>query len=343
LIKTYFLIGKDSIRDNVFLMKGCSMSVVSLTTYLCLLLAPLLADMGTLETDSQVTAQQSVRPELPKRWLTSYAEASAMAASNKLPLLLHFDAPWCGACRQMDQSVLNQPEITALLGTKVIGVRLNADYNKDLIAEFGISSLPTEVVVLADGSRGSRYLGATTLNSYVARLNAISGNNSAVVARTETKIAQSSAAAQKTEPQNLRACLIVKHDGKMVGLGGFSPISLKANRKWKRGIEEFVVEHEGVCYYFGSDIEVQRFKANPSYYIPRLHGCDLVELSQENRALPGAIEYGAFYKDQVYFFASLENRIRFEQNPGWFLAAATDAYIENEDGYPFLKSLSANN
>lgn len=319
------------------------MSVVSLTTLLTIWMVSN-PDMGALEVGPQLhtaVAQQQAQP-LPHRWLTSYDEASAMASRHKLPLLLHFDAPWCGACRQMEQSVLNKSEVTALLGSKVVGVRLNADYNKDLIAEFGISTLPTEVVVLADGSRGSRYLGATGLSSYVSRLNSISGSNSAVVAKSQTQIAQKEDS-EKPNTQNLRACLIVKHDGKMVGLGGFSPIALKSNRQWKRGSEEFVAEHEGVCYYCGSQAEVERFEANPSYYIPQFHGCDLVELSQENRAMPGAIEYGAFYNNKVFFFASLENRSRFEANPRWFLAAATDAYVENEDGYPFLKSNVVNN
>lgn len=315
------------------------MSVVSLTTMLTIWMTAH-PELGALEvgpTVNQSNVQRQVEA-LPHHWLTSYAEASAMASRHKLPLLLHFDAPWCGACRQMEQAVLNQSRVTALLGTKVIGVRLNADYNKDLIAEFGISTLPTEVVVLADGSRGSRYLGATSLNSYVSRLNSISGSNSAVVAKSETKVA-----AKSPETQNLRSCLIVKHDGKMVGLGGFSPIALKSNRKWTRGSEAFVAEHEGVCYYFSSTSEVDRFKAGPAYYIPQLHGCDLVELSRENRALPGAIEYGAFYNNKVFFFASLENRTRFEANPRWFLAAATDAYIENQEGYPFLKSIPVSN
>ncbi len=314
------------------------MSVVSLTTLLTIWMTAN-PDMGSLEVGPQL-ARSSYHQQLeqpPHHWMTSYTKASALASRHKLPLLLHFDAPWCGACRQMEQSVLNQSEVKALLGSKVIGVRLNADYNKSLIAKFGISTLPTEVVVFADGSRGARYLGATQLNAYVSRLNSISGSNRAVVSKNETK------AAQTVAPENLRSCLIAKHDGKMVGLGGFSPVPLKSNRQWKRGSEKIVGEHEGVCYYFTSEAERDRFQANPSYYIPQLHGCDLVELSRENRALPGAIEYGAFYENKVFFFASLENRSHFEANPTWFLAAATDAYIENGDGYPFLKQNLVNN
>jgi len=237
----------------------------------------------------------------------------------------------------MDEAVLNKAQVTALLGDKVIGVRLNADYNKDLIAEFGISSLPTEVVVLADGTRGSRFTGATTLNPYIARLNDVSGVNSAAIAKADAK------AKTTEEPKNLRTCLIVKRDGKMVGLGGFSPVALKANRQWLAGNDQFLVTHEGVDYYLTSDQEVAAFNANPDVYIPRLHGCDLVKLSEENLAKPGAIEYGSFYEGDMFFFSTLENRSRFEKNPRWFLAAATDANAENQDGFPFLKLPTANN
>lgn len=311
------------------------MSVISFTTLfaLCLVTA---SEAEQSPADAADQAPVAASQPLPHHWITSYSEAVRLAALHKKPLLLHFDAPWCGACRRMEEAVLHQPSVTALLGDKVIGVRLNADYNKDLIAEFGISSLPTEVVVLADGTRGSRYTGATSLSSYVARLNQVSGINSQAIARADAK------AQLASEVKNLRSCLIVKRDGKMVGLGGFSPVALKTNRQWVAGSDKFVANHEGVCYFLTSAEEVAAFQAAPATFIPRLHGCDLVELSEANLAKPGAIEYGSFFEGGMFFFSSLENRSRFEKNPRWFMAAATGASAENEDGFPFLKMPTAN-
>lgn len=261
-----------------------------------------------------------------QRWLHSFEEARKIATDRKLPLLLHFDATWCGACRRMEAEVLNKSQVKDLLGEKVVGVRIDADRYQDLIREYGISTLPTEVVVQPDGSRSEKFTGAVSLNQYVARLNQLQGN----AADDQTQVAQA------VDDKAVRSCLIVQRDGKMVGLGGFSPVALTREKRWKKGSETFVVSHEGVDYFLQSADEAKQFEASPERFIPGLHGCDLVELQLENRATTGAIEYGAFYKGKVFFFASVENRDRFENNPTWYLNAMTDARTANNEMFPFL-------
>ncbi len=328
--------GNEFLQVDTEVQKRTQMTVVSMTTFLMMSFVSM--DMGLNTVSSEVTREVNVSsPDLPHYWLTSYDDARRIAATNKLPLLLHFDATWCGACRRMDQDVLNKNEVTSLLGNRVIGVKIDADRFKNLISEFGISTLPTEVVVYADGTQGSRYVGATSLGSYVARLESISSSNDAAIAHA------GSVKEKETDSKNFRSCLIVRHDGKMVGVGGYSPVALTDNRQWLNGSSEFVATHEGVDYFLQSAQELEKFNANPKRYVPRLHGCDLVELHRENRATAGAIEYGAFYNGQVFFFASLENRSRFETNPTWYMGAMTDASTANDEMFPFLQSDSANN
>ena len=116
----------------------------------------------------------------------------------------------------------------------------------------------------------------------------------------------------------------------MVGLGGFSPVALSDNREWHRGNEEFVVSFQGVDYFLQSADEVTRFEASPEQFIPHLHGCDPVELHRSKLARAGAIEFGSFYKGEVFFFASLENRDRFQNNPAWYLASDQQPEGESE-------------
>lgn len=306
-----------------------------------------LALFGLVSLDTDIrTESGSVRPEvnvpvsqLPQAWQTSYETAKKMAARQKLPLLLHFDATWCGACVRMERDVLQRSEVKSLLGREVVGVKIDADQYKHLISEFGISTLPTEVVVYADGTRGNRQVGATSLSSYVSRLKSIGGSNRAVIARTETKKAD----VETEQAKSIRSCLIVRHDGKMVGVGGFSPVALTESRSWRKGTSLFRHSHEGVCYFLQSEDERIKFAEDPAKYIPHLHGCDLVELFNENRATAGAIEYGAFYKGQVFFFASLENRNRFETNPTWYTGVMTDSRTANDEMFPFLSRDVANN
>ena len=129
----------------------------------------------------------------------------------------------------------------------------------------------------------------------------------------------------------------------MVGLGGFSPVALSEQKTWQRGQEEFVVRYQGVDYFLQSEAEVTRFEAQPESFIPHLHGCDPVVLFQQNIAAVGAIEYGAFYQGKVFFFASMRNRDRFEDNPGWYSGIRADARTENDDLFPFLSDDTVNN
>ena len=230
----------------------------------------------------------------------------------------------------MESEVLKKTDVTSLLGRGMIGVRIDADRHKDLIRDFGISTLPTEVVVQPDGTRGKRMVGAVSLSKYVSRLKQIVRTDSTTVAKNDSRSVADS------QSKSVRSCLIVQRDGKMVGVGGFSPVSLVLERQWTKGSDEFVATHEGVDYFLQSEKELALFNEKPEDYIPRLHGCDLVELYLENRATAGAIEYGAFYKGKVFFFASLENRSRFENNPTWYLGVMTDARTANDEMFPFL-------
>lgn len=306
------------------------MSPVLIASTCLVFLLPAESDQTTVLPGMKIDAAVAVPGQLPRDWMTSYEEARRAAARNKVPLLLHFEAKWCGACRRMESEVLHKPEVRKRLGQSLIAVRLDADKYNDLIRKFGISTLPSEVVVQPDGSRGRIMTGAVSLSSYVARLNRLARNDQ------PAGDAEKSTAAANAEGKNVRSCLIVRHDGKMVGVGGFSPVSLVSRREWKRGSEEFVASFEGVEYFLTSAEEVETFNANPRKYIPEMHGCDLVELHLENRATTGAIEYGSFYKGRFYFFASLQNRNRFKNNPAWYLGAAADADTANDEMFPFL-------
>jgi YHS domain-containing protein len=237
----------------------------------------------------------------------------------------------------MESEVLNRKEVLQLLGTHAIGVRIDSDRDRALVSEYGVTTLPTEVIVLPDGKRAGRHVGAVGLTSYTSRLRKLgsqsdSQNDAIQVASHETEI---------TDAQEVtRTCLIVKHDGEMVGMGGYSPVALTTRKEWVKGSEEFVVQHEGVDYFLESAAEAELFSENPTEYIPRMHGCDVVELSRENRALAGSIEFGSFYRGQVFFFANRENRSRFQSHPAWYVDAMTNGQTTNGEQFPFLQTAS---
>lgn len=292
------------------------------------------SDMN-LDSESQMPATA-----LPGKWLSSFDDARKLATEQQVLLIVHFEASWCGPCRQMEANVLNRPPVLQQLTRYFVGVRIDADRNSDLISKFGIASLPTEIILNTDGKEVARFTGIASLDSYVNRLHSAASDS--LVARQDGEQPSTSNANETDDgsDKTVRSCLLVQRDGKTVGLGGYCPVALVTQKVWKKGSEEFVAAFEGVEYFFGSDVLRKQFLSSPQDFVPRLHGCDPVELFQQNRAAAGAIEYGAFYKGQLFFFASLKNRQRFQNNPDWFAAGTSAPNIENSDQFPFLRASS---
>ena len=266
------------------------------------------------------------------KWLDSFDDAKRISIEKNVPIILHFEAVWCGACRQMDSAVLGQQDVVKHLGKTMIGVRIDADRDPELIAKYAISSLPTEVVIGSDGLELARYTGSATLAEYVARL-----DKSGISSGTDPN-----ADPNPEMDDNLRRCLLIMRDGKVVGLGGFCPVAMMRDKKWLKGSEEFVGSFDGVDYFFQSAEEREVFFASPKQFVPGLHGCDPVELQRGRRAETGAIELGAFYKGRVFFFTTPSNRSLFKSNPAWYAEGVSADGIQNPEQFPFLKSMNLN-
>lgn len=280
-----------------------------------------ISDVATIDENAD-TGQQTTSTD--SGWAPSWQAAQRVAIDSNVPLVVHFGATWCGACRRMDAQVLNKSEVVSLLGQKVIGVRLDADQHRSLIKEYRVNTLPTDVIVMPDGTEKARYVGAVSVATYVSRLESLANQSAKPDVVPEDREETGDSQSKKT-----RSCLIVRRDGKMVGLGGFSPVALQRNRQWHRGSEEFVAHYQGVDYFLQSAEEVSEFESRPEYFIPHLHGCDPVELYKNRKALAGVIEFGSIYKGELFFFASLENRRRFQSNPRWYLQSDSDVQPED--------------
>ncbi|MEQ9406083.1 MAG: thioredoxin family protein [Fuerstiella sp.] len=103
-------------------------------------------------------------------WLLDFEDAEHQSKSSNVPLLVHFYADWCGPCKLMERDVLGTPEVSAALGSGIVAVKVNSDRRKDLVARFGIKTLPTDVFVSPSGKVMARYVGSSGRSGYLARL-----------------------------------------------------------------------------------------------------------------------------------------------------------------------------
>mgnify|MGYP001392237360 CR=1 FL=1 len=96
--------------------------------------------------------------------LTSGAMDQVLAQDK--PVLIDFWAPWCGPCR-MQGPILD--EVSTRVGEGAIVAKVNVDDEPALAGQFGVSSIPT-LVVLKDRKLLQRWVGVQRADALVTAL-----------------------------------------------------------------------------------------------------------------------------------------------------------------------------
>lgn len=79
----------------------------------------------------------------------------AEVIKSTIPVLLDFWAPWCGPCK-MQVPILEKLSQSADINVSI--VKINTDENPDIAQKFGISSIPT-LIIMKGGVEVERFVG----------------------------------------------------------------------------------------------------------------------------------------------------------------------------------------
>ena len=162
--------------------------------------------------------QHATTGAAPADLIKDSSEASFMAdvveASQQVPVIVDFWAPWCGPCKTLGPAL--EAAVTAAKG-KVRMVKINVDENQMLAGQLRIQSIPT-VYAFFQGRPVDAFQGAlppSELKAFVEKLSALAGDDGlgAALDEADTMLAEGQledagevfAAVLGEEPENARA------------------------------------------------------------------------------------------------------------------------------------------
>lgn len=125
------------------------------------------AAIGILLLPVGAAAQQ------PMHWQPTLESAKRLAVQTDRLVLIHFWADWCQTCQAMDREVFSQSSVARAVEGNYVPVKVNADYFPTTCKQYGVTALPTDIVITPQGYEIGKLRGPLTASEYVARLNQV--------------------------------------------------------------------------------------------------------------------------------------------------------------------------
>ncbi len=124
---------------------------------------------------SALLAVPALAQQEAMHWHKDLESAKVVAKETNRLVLVHFWTPTCGPCMALNQNVFNQPGVANAVETQFVPVKLNADENSATATWYGITRVPTDVIITPDGQMVAKLVSPPTPAAYVAEVTASAG------------------------------------------------------------------------------------------------------------------------------------------------------------------------
>lgn len=245
-------------------------------------------------------------------WHTDLMEARREAEKLNRPLLCHFGAVWCAPCQKMERTVFNQRAVVDQLKASAVCVKIDVDDHPELAHRFGVERFPTDVFLEPNGQKLMESTGYQSAEEYRALIDRAARRYSVLLASRQTK---PTAPVTASPDAGGNSTQLAKNGAAQLMLEGYCPVALQNTRTWKKGDPRIQTDYKGQTFQFTSVEARKEFLKSPEQFVPQFLGCDAVLIFTADRAVSGSIEWGAYYDNHLYLFASDDNRRSFKASP----------------------------
>lgn len=123
-------------------------------------------------------------------WQPNLEAAQRVAQQSGRLILIHFWSPGCVPCMRVEREVFARPETLAALEPHFVMVKINAEEAPATTRAYGVSSVPTDVVITPAGQLVSQCNSPLTAPQYVSKMTQIATGHRQVAERNSRLSAQ---------------------------------------------------------------------------------------------------------------------------------------------------------
>lgn len=136
-------------------------------------------------------------------WQQDIETAKSTARQTNRLVLVHVVADGCGPCAALEKNVFNQPGVATAIEQQFVPVKLNANEFPGIATGFGITRVPTDVIITPDGQILGKAISPPTPMGYVAEMTAVANRYASQHAPQAGQLGQTYVAANAPSLQGL--------------------------------------------------------------------------------------------------------------------------------------------
>lgn len=100
----------------------------------------------------------------PINWV-GYEEGMQLAKQQGKPVMINFYSTWCSACKTMDRTVFEDPQIVET-SKQFVNIKVNVGNHQEIGSKYGIYATPTTIILDSRGNEIRSVLGSSSAGHF---------------------------------------------------------------------------------------------------------------------------------------------------------------------------------